>query len=765
MIIEDEQQKDNLITKKKVENQKQVIKRESSDEDSLSSKSSKSSQSSKNIKNTKKCGDEVKFAITFIGRIIFTLYSFHGLFFIYNFIIQYIILFPGVLYEIDSLFGQLFIGFIIYLPFTVFVSNVLVIPTYDFLLFPFLNYKNPLYHLESFSRIVNIIEHKLEKEDKIDLEGDNKNVKWLNIIFIFIEVIYIIGFALNILSITNVLEDFIKVVILFLIYLYYMLIFLGYIIISFYLIVKFLTFSYSKNNGFIKGFKDIISNPFFYDSFFGEKNENNPNNKILAPLPKINLLSYVVHPILKNSYDITEITEEDKKKFSKVGKQIYWIVFKNYIRVFLFFTIYILVFIFVKNDVLSYIIFIVFFFLLISLSTILNFPVLFRNKKTFGYYFSGKIKYKKEYKMIHSKMVSFIRFICKFIVIIASIILIFAFLLMNDSNKLDDIINKSEYLKPQNSTVDRHTLLLPSICFSSIHNIPIYLYLPFINDAYYYKKPSESEMPFFESSLQIKKYRELFFDSTYEIEVKNDLIKSSKKGQDSVKMVQYNVKNSLNEVTILSIKGTSNKKDVYMDFQLYFPSILLNLLSTFSLLGQQKESWSFRFIEYSLSIPYRLFSQFSVINGYLEDLKSAYYENFPSFYNNIIIVGHSLGGGLSKLLGRLLNKQAVSLSGPGVNAFHSLWGYEGFSENFEISAIDLVPDLDLVPRVEVSGGTVYRIICKGGPFSCHGKELSLCEVLIMCRNPNYKTYCENYAELSEDQIKSLVESSDLNFDN
>ena len=271
-------------------------------------------------------------------------------------------------------------------------------------------------------------------------------------------------------------------------------------------------------------------------------------------------------------------------------------------------------------------------------------------------------------------------------------------------------------------------------------------------------------MPYFESSLQIKKYRELFFDDTYKIEVKSNLIEPKKNGQDSVKMVQYNVKNSMNEVTILSIKGTSNKKDVYMDFQLYFPSILLNLLSTFSILGQQKDIWSFRYIEYSLSIPYRFFSQYSVINGYLEDLKIAYDKYFPSFYNNIIITGHSLGGGLAKLLGRMLNKQAISLSGPGVNAFHSLWGYEGFSENFEISAIDLVPDLDLVPRVEVSGGTVYRIICKGGPFSCHGKELSLCEVLIMCRNPNYKTYCETYAGLSEKEIQKLVESSDLNYD-
>ena len=231
-------------------------------------------------------------------------------------------------------------------------------------------------------------------------------------------------------------------------------------------------------------------------------------------------------------------------------------------------------------------------------------------------------------------------------------------------------------------------------------------------------------------------------------------------------MVQYNIRKQsekVNEVTILAIKGTSNKKDVFIDFQLYFPSILLSLLSVFSIQGSQKSSLSFKFIEYSLSVPYRLFFQYSLVQSYLNDLKKAYKENYDSFYKNIIIVGHSLGGGLAKLLGRMLNKQAVSLSGPGVNAFHSLWGYEGYSENFELSAIDLVPDMDLVPRVEVSGGTVYRIICKEGPFGCHGKTTSLCEVLIMCRNPNYYTYCKNLAGLSDERIKELYESSEMNF--
>ena len=133
-------------------------------------------------------------------------------------------------------------------------------------------------------------------------------------------------------------------------------------------------------------------------------------------------------------------------------------------------------------------------------------------------------------------------------------------------------------------------------------------------------------------------------------------------------MIQYNVKNSKNEVTILSIKGTSYKKDMIIDAQLYLPSVLFNLLTTFSNLDQQKEIYIFKIIEYSLSIPYRLFFQFNVIKDYLDKLQKAYNKRKRS-YKNIIIVKHSLGGGLAKLLGRIVKKQAISLSGPGINVF------------------------------------------------------------------------------------------------
>ena len=227
-------------------------------------------------------------------------------------------------------------------------------------------------------------------------------------------------------------------------------------------------------------------------------------------------------------------------------------------------------------------------------------------------------------------------------------------------------------------------------------------------------------------------------------------------------MIQYNVRAEKVELTILSIKGTSYKKDIFLDIQLYFPSVLLSILSTFSL--SQKDNLSNKLIEYSLSIPYRIFFQFLIIDNYMDLLIKAYNKNRHNFYKNVIIVGHSLGGGLSKILGRFLKIQAISLSGPGMNAFNSLWDYKGDSEYFGISNIDLVPDMDLVPRVEVSGGTIYRIVCIAGVFGCHGKERSFCEVLIMCRHPNYMVYCKEVAKIDEDEINELFIKSELNED-
>ena len=101
------------------------------------------------------------------------------------------------------------------------------------------------------------------------------------------------------------------------------------------------------------------------------------------------------------------------------------------------------------------------------------------------------------------------------------------------------------------------------------------------------------------------------------------------------------------------------------------------------------------------------------------------------------------------------------MSGPGINAFHTNWTSDGNSGNFDLSFIDLIPDKDLIPRVEVSGGTIYRIVCNKSPFICHNKALSLCETLIMCRSKYYKFYCYLMAGLKNREIDEIKKYSDL----
>jgi hypothetical protein len=726
-------------------------------------------------------GDEIWFALTFIGRILMTLYSFHGLFFIYNFIIQFIILIPGRLYDLDSIALQWIFG-IFYILFSWCASNLLVVPTYELLLFPYLYFRNPMAHLHSLFRVKYVINDEKEKlkNDGTEESIENQNKPILNILLILIGILYLIGLILSFIYSPN-LKDYVKIVILFFIYTYYTVLMTGYGVVCFYFSFKLFQFSYRVN----KGFWNIFVKSFDLNRFFGDPerkkvkitdenvNENkNVNNtsvddgeRDLPPLPRLNLLSYAINPILMKSYQLKDRNKNTEKKHC----EDYFLYIKNISRMILFLYALLLIIIDLANknskkEPLAIIFFIIFFVIILILSMVLNFPVCCRNKKSFGVggFFSGKVKYKTEYKMRHPNMVTFVRFLCNVIITLCAILLFAIFNIFKESHSLEKLYDFS--IKTKKGIVDTTNLLLPNVCYSSIHHIPIYLFMPFINDAYYYDNRVKDYQPYYHSSLQIPSYKEFFFDETYKIEKIQSLIDGIE--GESVKMIQYNVRLESGKkelVTILAIKGTTNKKDVFIDFQLYFPSVLLNLLSTFSLQGQQKESLSFKFIEYSLSVPYRIFFQYSLVQSYLNDLQKAYLDNYDSFYKNIIIVGHSLGGGLAKLLGRLLNRQAISLSGPGVNAFHSLWGYGGNSENFEISAIDLVPDMDLVPRVEVSGGTIYRIICKSGPFDCHSKEKSQCEILIMCRNPNYYNYCKEIANLTDEEIKNLYESSELNF--
>ena len=686
------------------------------------------------------------YGTSLFGRILFTLYSIHGVFFIYNFVIQYIIMFPSVLYSNEMSKVEGFFFSCIYTLFAINTSNLLLIPTYEFFSFPFLLYKQPFAHIISF-----IYTRKGEEYSSKNIEEHNVCTKITFGFFIFVELLYLVGLLCIYFFEIVILKDCIKMGILILIYTYYTIIFLSYFFYSFYLFFFIICCKFREKKG---RFRNILI------EYFKDKK-----------ISDLNLYSNIINPILSKNYVDQNNKPKDEEEHNcgecNFEYDCYEVI--SYFKLItLLLSIICLIFLFAnqKNEWYDFLSFTFLYVMMAITSITLTFPFCYRNRSTFGLFgccgdnnfIVSKYSFNKK-KIRNSQVVSFSRCLINFVILLVAVGLPFIFILNIQTGKKNYEFFTT--IKPRLGLINTdQKQLLPNVCYSSIHGIQMSLFLPFINDAYYYDNIfSNQSQPKVRSSLEIKQYADLFFDENFEIDIIGNLTDKNKNGAT---MIQYNVKYKDHYVTILSIKGTSLSKDFYIDAQLYVSSIFLSILSAFSLSSTQKDSWSFNLIEYSLNIPYRIFFKFLIIDSYMNDLKNAYVKNEYKFYQNVVLVGHSLGGGLAKLFGRFIGKQAISLSGPGVNAFHSLWTYNKQSENFEISAIDFVPDMDLVPRVEVSGGTIYKIVCKKGVFACHSKELSLCETLTMCRNQIYWDYCKKFAELKDKDIEKIVESSNLN---
>ena len=73
-----------------------------------------------------------------------------------------------------------------------------------------------------------------------------------------------------------------------------------------------------------------------------------------------------------------------------------------------------------------------------------------------------------------------------------------------------------------------------------------------------------------------------------------------------------------------------------------------------------------------------------------------------------IIFGHSLGGGLAKYTAFKYKLLGFSVSGPGLTPLEFNYGKNkdnNYTKYFKNTFIDLIPDLDIIPRVEISGGS------------------------------------------------------------
>jgi len=203
---------------------------------------------------------------------------------------------------------------------------------------------------------------------------------------------------------------------------------------------------------------------------------------------------------------------------------------------------------------------------------------------------------------------------------------------------------------------------------------------------------------------------------------------------------------------IIAIRGTDNSFDILADVELWASSFIMNILQSsvpiFSIYAMEARE----FLGYAMHLPRFMFKNYSLINGYISFI-SEYVLSVPQS----IIIGHSLGGGLAKLIAAITGRQAISFSGPGVQALASFYIWK--DTNIAHSYINVVPRLDPVASVDAATGSDFLIPCNEGIFQCHSITRTICMISTLCGNyQKHKDFCMTNLETDDAGMKKIWDS-------
>lgn len=218
------------------------------------------------------------------------------------------------------------------------------------------------------------------------------------------------------------------------------------------------------------------------------------------------------------------------------------------------------------------------------------------------------------------------------------------------------------------------------------------------------------------------------------------------------------------QMNIVSIRGTSNAWDALADAQLWLGAVLFQVVRAFVPMGETISPVLPHLVKGVSLIEDKALqdvSYYKEVNSFVTKLKGGKDDN-----TQLVIVGHSLGGGIAMVTGAQTKVPSVALSGP--NNLISRRTFDPPISELDLDeyTFNIVPDRDLVPRIDDLAENYQRIKCRAAPNSflnCHHAKRSLCEILYTCGSDGrpIPCFCVNvygYEEpKSHDETKSFSE--------
>eukprot|EP00928_Gymnodinium_smaydae_P040543 TRINITY_DN27489_c0_g1_i1.p1 TRINITY_DN27489_c0_g1~~TRINITY_DN27489_c0_g1_i1.p1 ORF type:complete len:859 (+),score=161.41 TRINITY_DN27489_c0_g1_i1:95-2671(+) len=192
----------------------------------------------------------------------------------------------------------------------------------------------------------------------------------------------------------------------------------------------------------------------------------------------------------------------------------------------------------------------------------------------------------------------------------------------------------------------------------------------------------------------------------------------------------FEVVNPTNTTLVFAVKGTQTMTDALYDIAMWASSAVNQILSE---LGPSIGDPTLRVltsmsgaVQRQSDLEYNI--SFRLSQRVEEALMSRRYEH-------VYITGHSLGGGIAALVAAAsMGAQAVTFMAPGVeNVGLRLHGImEGWRRRLLRNTLNVMPEHDIVSRVDKQIGLQVPIPCDGNPAYCHDVFVGLCTLYSMC---------------------------------